>query len=216
LNHIGVSSATAHERQSKELKSTASASGTQSFAQVSQQDAPLAAKGPTEILSAFLLGLRPPAAFSLNHIGVRPTAAVHPPAAESLSSTALGSPSSVGRNRMTQRPAMQLAPDDREASPSEKVIEAGGSTKDNDPVASMFSNLFTGGSGKQIYFGVLQKDVDQSSVPSADERAQRRKVAADALVNIDMPERERRRLAGVKTSQVPTHESSLPTDFHIR
>ena len=66
----------------------------------------------------------------------------------------------------------------------------------NDYVYQAFRRLYGGGSGKQIFFGVLQKDVEPSSIPSDEERARRRAEAADALTNIDMPERDRRRLAG--------------------
>lgn len=67
---------------------------------------------------------------------------------------------------------------------------------DDDPVKQVFSTLFPGGKGKQIYLGVLQKDVDPSSIPSDSERTALRAEAAASLTNIDMPERERRRLVG--------------------
>lgn len=69
-----------------------------------------------------------------------------------------------------------------------------------DPVASLFASLFAGGSGKRIFFGVLQQKVNASDVPGEQERALRREAAADQLVNIDMPERDRRRLAGTALS----------------
>ena len=65
-----------------------------------------------------------------------------------------------------------------------------------DVIAKLFSSLFVGGSGKRIYLGVLQQVVLPANVPGAEERALRRSAAAEALVNIDGPERERRRLAG--------------------
>jgi glutaredoxin 3 len=65
-----------------------------------------------------------------------------------------------------------------------------------DPVAALFSTLFGGGSGKRIWFGVLQQQVDPGTVPTDTVRAERRATAAAALTNIDDDERERRRLAG--------------------
>ena len=38
----------------------------------------------------------------------------------------------------------------------------------------MFSQLFAGGSGKKIYFGVLQKEVNAADIPDEEERAARR------------------------------------------
>mmetsp|Transcript_15543 Transcript_15543/g.27634 ORF Transcript_15543/g.27634 Transcript_15543/m.27634 type:complete len:220 (+) Transcript_15543:58-717(+) len=70
----------------------------------------------------------------------------------------------------------------------------------DDPVAQVFSQLFAGGSGKQIFFGVFQRDVDASSIPSDQERATLRAEAAASLTNIDMSERDRRRLAGTVMS----------------
>ena len=66
----------------------------------------------------------------------------------------------------------------------------------DDPVAKMMGNLFVSGSGKKIFFGVLQKDVEPSEVPSDEERAELRSQAAADLTNIDAAERERRQLAG--------------------
>lgn len=65
-----------------------------------------------------------------------------------------------------------------------------------DPIAARFRSLFAGSSGKQIFFGVLQRDVDPSSLPSEEEQARRRQEAAASLTNIDMDERERRKVAG--------------------
>jgi len=69
-------------------------------------------------------------------------------------------------------------------------------TANADPVSQLFSTLFAGGSGKQIFFGVLQREVDAASVPSDAERAHLRTAAAADLTNIDAAERERRQLAG--------------------
>ena len=66
----------------------------------------------------------------------------------------------------------------------------------DDPIASLFSTLFAGGSDRQIWFGVLQRQVDPTTVPSAEERTKLREVAAAELTNIDAAERERRLLAG--------------------
>jgi len=65
-----------------------------------------------------------------------------------------------------------------------------------DPVSSLFSTLFPGGSNRQIFFGVLQREVDPTAVPDAAERARLREQAAVDLTNIDAAERERRRVAG--------------------
>ena len=64
------------------------------------------------------------------------------------------------------------------------------------PLASLFSKLYPGGSGEQIFFGVLKRSVSPDRVPSEEERARRRATAAASLTNIDDDERERRRLAG--------------------
>ena len=69
-----------------------------------------------------------------------------------------------------------------------------------DPIATVFGALFPGSSNKKIWFGVLQKDVDPSDVPSEAERARRRSEAAKALTNIDQDERDRRLAAGVAMS----------------
>jgi hypothetical protein len=65
----------------------------------------------------------------------------------------------------------------------------------DDPVGSVFTGLFPG-NGKQIYFGVLQRDVPCDCDLSEDERAARRVQAARDLVNIDQEERDRRQMAG--------------------
>lgn len=65
-----------------------------------------------------------------------------------------------------------------------------------DPIAQAFSMLFSGGSGKEIFFGVLQRDVDPASVPSDEQRQKLREAAANDLINIGDDERERRRVAG--------------------
>ena len=61
-----------------------------------------------------------------------------------------------------------------------------------DSIKLAFSKLFPGGSGKEIYFGVLQRAVDPAEIPSDAERARRREEAASALTNIGAEERERR------------------------
>lgn len=71
-----------------------------------------------------------------------------------------------------------------------------------DPIASVFSKLFAGDSGRKIYLGVLQRDVDPDTVPSMEERAGRRDNAARELVNIDDDERERRLYVGGALSVV--------------
>lgn len=69
-----------------------------------------------------------------------------------------------------------------------------------DPIAQLFSKLFAGGSNRQIYFGVLQRDVDPSSIPSEEERATLRSTAAAELTNIDAAERQRRLYSGAAFS----------------
>ena len=85
-----------------------------------------------------------------------------------------------------------------------KVVPVAPVAKDpvaKDPLAKLFSTLlFPGGQRKQIFFGVLQTEVDESSIPSDEERAQLRAEAAANLMNINMPERDRRRLAGTGMS----------------
>jgi hypothetical protein len=51
--------------------------------------------------------------------------------------------------------------------------------------------------GKSIQWGVLQKDVEDSAIPSEKERKERRATAAKELVNIDDKERTRRKTAGL-------------------
>lgn len=53
-----------------------------------------------------------------------------------------------------------------------------------------------GDKGKSIVYGVFSADVDESKIPSSEERAQLRQQAAVDLVNIDMMERERRDQVG--------------------
>lgn len=69
-----------------------------------------------------------------------------------------------------------------------------------DPVARLFRTLFPPNAGKSIAFGVFQRDVDAAAVPSDDERAELRRVAAEELTNIGAEERDRRRLAGAACS----------------
>lgn len=70
----------------------------------------------------------------------------------------------------------------------------------SDPVAFLFSKLFEGGSNKEIFFGVLQRDVDESSIPPYEERAALRATAAAELTNIGATERERRLYSGISFS----------------
>jgi len=66
-----------------------------------------------------------------------------------------------------------------------------------DPVGQLFSNVFfPGGKGKSIVWGIFKKDVDPSSIPSEEERADLRANAARQLINIGQAERDRRMLAG--------------------
>lgn len=69
-----------------------------------------------------------------------------------------------------------------------------------DPIFTLFSKLFAGGSSKQIFFGVFQRSVDPSSIPSEEAREALRTAAATELTNIDAAERQRRLYAGAAFS----------------
>lgn len=84
-----------------------------------------------------------------------------------------------------------------------------------DVISKVFSRLFAGGSGKEIYFGVLQRNVDPSNIPSEEERAARRAAAAKELVNIGGEERERRRTAGLVMSAATAALALGLLAFHV-
>ena len=76
-------------------------------------------------------------------------------------------------------------------------VEPSSPDPDSDPIANAFrTKLFRGGQGKRIFFGVFQQTVTSSEIPPEEDRQERRLAAATQLINIDMPERERRKLAG--------------------
>jgi len=65
------------------------------------------------------------------------------------------------------------------------------------PAATLVSSVFKAGEGKEIYLGLLTRDVDSTTVPTPADSAARRAAAADDLVNISPTERERRRVVGL-------------------
>ena len=69
------------------------------------------------------------------------------------------------------------------------------SSNEESPMKSVMEKQFK--VGKSIAWGVLQKDVDASSIPDAETQAELRAQAASSLTNIDSTERDRRRLVGV-------------------
>lgn len=71
-----------------------------------------------------------------------------------------------------------------------------------DPVATVMGSLYKPGVGRSISYGVLTREVDQSSVPTDAQREQMREAAAAQLVNISEQERLRRREAGIAFSIV--------------
>merc|ERR1712127_394836 len=72
----------------------------------------------------------------------------------------------------------------RQRNEAESKIEASGKRSIfDDPVAKGFSEVYRGGSGKEIYFGVLQREVEKSTSTDA-EREALRATAAEDLVNI--------------------------------
>jgi len=73
-----------------------------------------------------------------------------------------------------------------------------------DPLALVFSTLFPSGKGSKIMWGVFQQSVDEATLPSLEDRALRREVAAAQLVNIDGDERDRRKQAGLAFLAVST------------
>lgn len=69
------------------------------------------------------------------------------------------------------------------------------SSNEESPMKSVMEKQFK--VGKSIAWGVLQKDVDASSIPDAETQAELRAQAESSLTNIDSTERGRRRLVGV-------------------
>jgi len=117
-----------------------------------------------------------------------------------LSNTAAGFQAGGPRPQRVHPKAAARHPQDIRISNGVPRMDAGDGGESEDPVAQVFSKLFKADQGKQIYFGVFQKDVDPSSIPSSDEREALRSEAAASLTNIGMAERDRRRQAGLVMS----------------
>lgn len=117
-----------------------------------------------------------------------------------LSNTAAGFQAGGPRPRRVNPKAAAQPPQDIRISNGVLRMDAGDGGQSEDPVAQVFSKLFKADQGKQIYFGVFQKDVDPSSIPSSDEREALRSEAAESLTNIGIAERDRRRQAGLVMS----------------
>jgi len=117
-----------------------------------------------------------------------------------LSNTAAGFQAGGPRPQRVNPKAAAQHPQDIRISNGVPRMDAGDGGESEDPVAQVFSKLFKADQGKQIYFGVFQKDVDPSSIPSSDEREALRSEAAASLTNIGMAERDRRRQAGLVMS----------------
>jgi len=66
----------------------------------------------------------------------------------------------------------------------------------DDRARDLFAELYRGGGGKQIYYGVFQRDAPASATKSEEARARSRDEAAKTLTNIDAEERGRRMEVG--------------------
>jgi len=69
--------------------------------------------------------------------------------------------------------------------------------------------------GKSIQYGVLQADVDPSSIPSDKERKERIAKATQDLVNIDDSERGRRKLIGIFGTALSSAVYAGTLYFHV-
>lgn len=63
---------------------------------------------------------------------------------------------------------------------------------DDDAVGKVFRDVYVPDRGKEMFFGVFQRDVDRARVPDEATRAELRREASKQLVNIGAAERERR------------------------
>jgi len=92
----------------------------------------------------------------------------------------------------------------RAISATQLELEEPSTTVRSDPVSTVFKLLFAPGKRRKIAWGVLQLPIDPAAVPSDEERARRRADAAKQLVNIDMEERQRRKMAGLAMAAIST------------
>jgi len=66
----------------------------------------------------------------------------------------------------------------------------------DDRARDLFAKVYRGGGGKQIYYGVFQRDAPTRATKSEEARARSRDEAAKTLTNIDAEERGRRMEVG--------------------
>jgi len=83
----------------------------------------------------------------------------------------------------------------------------------DDRARDLFAELYRGGGGKQIYYGVFQRDAPASATKSEEARARSRDEAAKTLTNIDAEERGRRmevgKAAGAATAALAAAQLAL-------
>ena len=83
----------------------------------------------------------------------------------------------------------------------------------DDRARDLFAKLYRGGGGKQIYYGVFQRDAPASATTSEEARARARDEAAKTLTNIDAEERGRRmevgKAAGAATAALAAAQLAL-------
>jgi len=83
----------------------------------------------------------------------------------------------------------------------------------DDRARDLFAKVYRGGGGKQIYYGVFQRDAPASATKSSDARARSRDEAAKTLTNIDAEERGRRmevgKAAGAATAALAAAQLAL-------
>ena len=83
----------------------------------------------------------------------------------------------------------------------------------DDRARDLFAKLYRGGGGKQIYYGVFQRDAPASATKSEEARARSRDEAAKTLTNIDAEERGRRmdvgKAAGAATAALAAAQLAL-------
>ena len=83
----------------------------------------------------------------------------------------------------------------------------------DDRARDLFAKLYRGGGGKQIYYGVFQRDAPASATKSEEARARARDEAAKTLTNIDAEERGRRmevgKAAGAATAALAAAQLAL-------
>ena len=83
----------------------------------------------------------------------------------------------------------------------------------DDRARDLFAKVYRGGGGKQIYYGVFQRDAPASATKSEEARARSRDEAAKTLTNIDAEERGRRmevgKAAGAATAALAAAQLAL-------